>query len=388
MQEVIKYKEIKEPKDVRKLWDSIDVKPTTLFDAFELGFVYVDIYFHRYRWKMEKQHNKLFTLPSLRGGSLSRTRSMLIVRKEADYGKDKLIDEIKWINKLPSDIKGHFATIKNYDLKSNPVYYEMEFYGLPSIRKLIMEGYIDHKVALKILKKILDFMFSKVYTKKVKNAYCRYPAKVHLNKIKYRLNETMNKSDIFKNIIPKDYIINGIKIPNIFDMIDEIENDDRLLGKLQPENITMVHGDLHFDNILVKLSEDFELENFILLDPRGKDVYNYTYDLGKLYHSFYGYYDFFHNKMYDLNFKIKNKVNYKINDCKALEEFKLIEKGFEDLIKKQPILDKHWKLRTMFANACHFCSMIPFHLNDERTATAIYFRGLELLNEFIQNENN
>ena len=46
-----------------------------------------------------------------------------------------------------------------------------------------------------------------------------------------------------------------------------------------------------------------------------------------------------------------------------------------------------WKLKTLFSNVCHFCSMTPFHVKGdgtEKIAIAIYLRGMELFDEFLE----
>jgi len=69
----------------------------------------------------------------------------------------------------------------------------------------------------------------------------------------------------------------------------------------------MIHGDLHFDNILVddRLKRH---EAFRLVDPRGFQRQGYrpgvgdpAYDFGKLLHSAHGYYDLIHKGVYAVN---------------------------------------------------------------------------------------
>jgi len=331
---------------------------------------------------------------ALRGGSHANTRKVMIVRKEAVYGREKLVDEINWLTQLPESLKGHFTTIKYSDINANPPYYEMPYYNFPSLRKLIMGGKIGNEKALSILRDICDFMFHEVYTKRKSQVYDQYAKIVHMNRIRDRLQETIEKSPILAKIIQSSSVqLNGKNIPNIFIMLARIENNPSLLRLLQPDCTHMVHGDLHFDNVLIELDLNNNLKNFVLVDPRGKDgTYDYSYDLGKLWHSFYGLYDFFHENLFNLDINFSNQrteARYEIHDSPALAEFKSIHEKFEDILKDYDIIknDPYWKLKTLFSNASHFCSMLPFHLkgdSEEKKAAGIYLRGMEMLNEFLE----
>ena len=70
-----------------------------------------------------------------------------------------------------------------------------------------------------------------------------------------------------------------------------------------PKSLYQIHGDLHFQNILVGDSS----KNFILADPRGdKEGSDIFYDMGKLWHSFNGKYDLIHTDISTTKF-LKNK---------------------------------------------------------------------------------
>jgi len=57
-----------------------------------------------------------------------------------------------------------------------------------------------------------------------------------------------------------------------------------------------VHGDLHFENILI----DPKAQKFKLVDPRGYRYCDVYYDFGKLSHSLNGKYDFLHEDKFEL----------------------------------------------------------------------------------------
>ena len=95
--------------------------------------------------------------------------------------------------------------------------------------------------------------------------------------------------------------------------------------------------------------------------------------------------------MFDLDMKVKDgelKANLEISRTPALEQYQMLHKEFPKILEKYNLLkeDPHWMIRTLLSNACHFCSVMPFHLkNDgkEHNAIAMYLMGLKLLKEFI-----
>lgn len=333
---------------------------------------------------MKKEHNGRFS----GSGSRSNIKKIVIVRKEATYGRDKLIEEIRWITRLPKPLRNRFVEIKHFDISSSlSAYYDMPYYNLPSFRKLIIGKKTSHKENIQLLQQIFDFMFDEVYTRRIKKVKKNYAKRIHIDRTRKRLRGTMDKSPILAKLIQaKSICVNGRNIQNIFTTLNEIESNSNLLRSLQPEHIRMVHGDLHFANILINLKSN----NFILLDPRGLD-YDYTYDLGKMWHSVYGLYDFFHEGYFDLDIDYSNKeidARYKIHKLPSLAEFNRIYNRLKNMLNRYDLVknDAQWKLKASFANACNFCSMLPFHLEggSEKKAVGIYLRGLELFDELIQ----
>jgi len=344
------------------------------------------------------KENVLDTAPLL-GGSHSQTKvinkiveiTKTLVRKEAyDEGKEKLIDEVKWLIDLPTDLKPYFPTVLDYNINSIPLYFDMPYYELTTLREILINGDIGGEKAVEILKDIMDFMFKKMYTKYQDKVESDYLTKIHINKTWKRFEETKQKSKILGKIIDcKHIFINGKKYINAPEIIKKIEKSYRLLDLLKPPFICKTHSDLHFDDILVDITKN--PIKFILIDPRGLDhTYSYEYDLGKLFFSFDGLYDFMHEGLFDLEMKIEEDnafFKYEIKEGSVLEEFKKISKEFPEILGKQPMLekDKYWKERVKFTEAMLFLSNVPFQLRGdeiEKNPIAQYITGTRLINEF------
>lgn len=335
-------------------------------------------------------------LADLAGGSYATlTRRSVVCKEASGEGRQKLYNEIQWLLDLPENLRSYFPRILDHYMENDMVKFEMPFYDRPSLRKMIMTGDYSADDACNFLRGVLDFMFENVYNQGVRTAPSGWLVEKHLNRVHKRLIETCRQSEMLRAIIEAESItLNGKEYRNVADITFEIAKRSGLIKALTPSHMRMVHGDLHFQNILVGPME--KGRPFLLLDPRGElsgsDLF---YDMGKLWHSVNGKYDFLHTNQFELSVDIDKKsnrvnatlllTNQKANQsyteiCKALPEILL---GY-DLIKNDP----NWRLKTMFAEAMHFCSVMPFHItgdgNDEKSAT-MYLTGVKVLNEFYEN---
>jgi len=106
--------------------------------------------------------------------------------------------------------------------------------------------------------------------------------KICLNFYKIKTEQRINKYFDRYKIQDVEEVINGQKIPKVFDLLEKLDWD-----KISDGTPTRFHGDLHFENILINNSES--VEPFTLLDWRQDfggfmkygDIY---YDLAKLNH--------------------------------------------------------------------------------------------------------
>jgi len=342
----------------------------------------------------------------LNGGSYAITRQIPIqsdekfegeqkvIRKEATEGREKLINEIQWMLDLPEDAKHRFPQILKYDLKSDPVYADFKYYPMKTLRKSLIEGEIKASSALKILENVFDFMFEKLYSKNIQIPDEDMAYNLYFKRMDDRFKEAEKKSPIFKEILGADRIvINGKVFPNLPEVVGKLKQNKKLLKLLNPPSINLIHGDLHFDNILI---DQNDASNFILIDPRGK-MYDgkvegdYAYDLGKVWHSINGLYDFLHEDKFSLNVDIKNETvnaEFNITPYESLREYRNLYAHIPSLLYKYQRIkdDPYWDIRTSFNEVVHFCSMAPFHIKGdkkEKLAIAMYLRGIMLMDKFL-----
>ncbi|MBS3072832.1 hypothetical protein J4477_03305, partial [Candidatus Pacearchaeota archaeon] len=350
--------------------------------------------------KIDGEVGEILDLKPLGGGSFANTKvisklikkTTYVVRKEATEGKEKLIDEINWIKNLPSTVAPYFPKIIDFEINDDNVWYEMEYYDLPTLRHLIINKEIKKEEALYILKILVNFMFNRIYSQEVSYETENYVKEIHLKRIKERLIVTAQKSELMKKVInSKEILINGKKYLNLPKIIKIIENDLGLLKKLEPKFLCMVHGDLHLDNFVVDRSQMPQVK-FILLDPRGLNKkYNYCYDLGKIWHSLNGKYDLTHEGLFNMKHSFRDsnfEVKISFSDINLALTYDYLRDELRNFLYKSPFLkkDSNWEMRTYFNEFSHFCSVMPFHLRGdghERIALALYLRGVKLANDFL-----
>jgi len=324
------------------------------------------------------------------GGSFSRisiTKNDEVIKKESWDDPKRLINEISYLRSLPERVKLHFPKILEYDIKSKPVWYTMPHYDQLSLKKLILSGRFSATDAIDILSRVVKFLVEEVYTLKRELTPISYIHSVHFFRVDERKKLSMKKAPIFKKLFEaKKIIINGKEYENIFPILERIKDKTKLLANLQPPYLSMIHGDPHFDNILVDLKSS--PPDFMLVDPKGFSIGDPMYDIAKLFHDFNGLYDFIYEYIFKLRWKEKNRVikaEFFVNDCLAKEEFQTINKRFPVILEQFFKVDINWYLRVKFIEAIHFSCLQPFHIKGdgiESKAVAMYLRGVQLMNEF------
>jgi hypothetical protein len=314
-------------------------------------------------------------------GSGVDTKLILVnrVRKEASNERmEKLIDEINFIKNIPFQFKSHFPEIVYHGVENGTSFYEMQYYALPSLRRLIFTDKLTTEEVICWLNRITAFSIE-LNKHEIVEIPKTYMKEMHWDRFWTRKKELEEKSSIFENIFKLDKIqINGkeyINAPKIIEELQKVENTflPQFVGRWS-------HSDLHFSNILI----DIKNNTFKCIDPRGYNYCDMYYDFGKLWHSVNGKYEMVANEMWDLdgsNYSLhKNKYFYFLESLKEIlpEEifFKYSDEDKKDIMRK-----------IEFNEAMHFITLVPFQLTHdgiEKKALVAYFIGVELLNNFYE----
>ena len=315
----------------------------------------------------------------------------VVVRKESNFLNKSLINEIRFLLSLEQKVKSHLPEVRKYQINKLPVFYEMPYYNLKSLKKNIIMGNVNSAYCVRVIQNILNFTFKDIFSKNIQRNSPDILIKRTILRVNQRHKQLCKVSSIMKPFIKaKSFIIEGKEYKNIPKMIDWFTERPKLIKKLTPKKTHMIHGDFHFDNFLIDTKNPAK---FILLDPRGEtNGFDYGYDLGRLWWSFHGLYDLIQEWSFDVEYKISdNMINASIFKPRKSKALKVYQNIYTKRDKFIGICTKHLRednieLQILFNEAMHFCAIAPFHLkNDgvEKEMTCRYIMAVKLLNEFI-----
>lgn len=181
--------------------------------------------------------------------------------------------------------------------------------------------------------------------------------------------------------------VNGQSIPGLPAIVERLESDIELLGRLEPAKLTEIHGDFKPDNILVKEKTG----EFVLIDPRGRSEVGTTtqdplYDLAKFLTSTLGYYTALNNGAF--KFSADNSsipaIQYSIENRERYDQ--LAESALEHARPTMSV-QSDAKLRVQMLTALLLISNAPVQITDEgdsEMATLELVRGLELFERALE----
>jgi hypothetical protein len=318
-------------------------------------------------------------------GSGSQTNVVIVSRvlKEATNERmNKLIDEINFIENIPSPYKEKFPQIVFSKMSENKVFYEMQHYELPSMRRLILSGEFTPDKIIDWSKKITDFSMDLYSHKRLNISSSDVMKSLHWDRFETRMSELKNKSSWFKNALDKQKItINQKEYFNITHLYNKIKKNKNWF---KPEFVgRWSHSDLHFSNILI----DLENNDFVLVDPRGYSFCEYYYDFGKIWHSVEGKYELIADGLFEVS-NIEDNNSFKIYQNNAYFSLDESKDGIMSMFcdfsseSRDDVV-----LKTEFNSVMHFATLVPFLLEfdrEEQRSRVAYYQSVILMNEFCE----
>lgn len=300
------------------------------------------------------------------------------ILKKTSTQKTKLINEILWYLKLPSDLEYVRPRIFAYSLSYKSPFVSMEYYAYHTLHELFLYGDLSKQQWVRIFEKIKFICsdFNK-YVVEDEAAINKSMKDVYLFKTIERIEQLRNNS-LFDNFFEKNIIVNGSKFLSL-NCIEKKLYDcvPRIL--LNRKKFNIIHGDLCFSNILI----DDTLSFIKLIDPRGNfgefDIYgDQRYEIAKMYHSIDGKYDYVIKDLFKIYFNtdeptIKFEIQKKLIHDQIKSVFELC---FEDYFNSN-------KNEIVTIESLLFLSMIPLHKENIKHQMAFLAIGLSLLNSVI-----
>ncbi len=286
----------------------------------------------------EKRLRRIISAEStLQLTKFTHSKEVKSLRKQADYLKTMR-------EKIPVSTTSAIVFPKVGEFVSTPVpHYKMARYNLPSLRVLLSDP--NHPTAEEaelILERLLDCLFDQVYlptwqrhqpttawsqaeitkrlerlheiTKTLKRTLADEPVVV---RGRPQVAEKQKSHKLLYDFFSKSpgldievrYLRGATSEPPF--RIDgfpkeKFESEDTF-ERLKSGSLVTIHGDLHFDNILV----DHYFPNdplFVLIDPRGEETGDLACDLGKLLFSCEAGYDFIDTGHFDVDIDAERAV--------------------------------------------------------------------------------
>jgi len=301
--------------------------------------------------------------------SLEFNESTGTIRKTSG-NKEKLVDEIHWLQAIPKELKSYTPTIYDYSKDPLDPFVEMEFYSYPSLD----ESFVSARFDFDAWEKLFDKVFRLIKTAgkyTVRDADLSDDLReMYLAKTLARL-ETIDRSSLDPRLWEEGLRVNETVSHGLKSVAERLEKALEGQKAFQAESFQVVHGDLCLGNILYDAKHGL----IKLIDARGRfgrhaiygDVY---YDLAKLSHSILGHYDFImsdrfkverEGEAYRLRFKISP---YHMTVGEIFRKY-LDREGFD--------LNRVRLLESLL-----FLSMVPLHRDRPERQLAMLLQGMQL----------
>lgn len=285
---------------------------------------------------------------------------------------EKLLQEINYYNRLPKELTVYFPRMLEARL-GKEVSYTIEYYGYKTLSEYLVFYEVPKTVWRQVLLKILSI--HKAFRSRAEQEV--EPERVYQfywEKTEQRLDERDRLTAILPLLDAEEVTINGTLYPGWRACRPALQARIRHIASRCTTSV--IHGDLCCSNILY----DPRTSLIKFIDPRGSFFEegchgDPRYDMAKLLHSFHGGYDFILHEMYQLSANGDGRYDLTLlrsdsaRDAEAvLFELLASATGYhvQDLLTLEALL---------------FLTMLPFHCDDGKRQTALYLRGLMLLQE-------
>jgi len=299
------------------------------------------------------------------------------ITKESEFD-DKLRNELKWYEDLPSELSVLAPRILQKSEKEGRLVFTQEYYGYPTLSELFLYSDLTSDSWHGIVRKLVEIV----------NEFSKYPTQlkaeelleIYLNKTHERLGVLFLEEPTWKDLFEANTIcINKKEYRGFYQLEFSLkEYAENLVKKARPG---ILHGDLCFSNILF----DINSQIVKLIDPRGSfgrvGIYgDQRYDMAKLRHSIHGLYDYIVSDLFEVSVSGLN-INFAIfaNEIPPAVTIdfdrQLVENGFNpDEIQ--------------FIEGLLFISMLPLHKDKPYRQQVMFAQGMIFLNEIIEKYEN
>ncbi|EOH92464.1 hypothetical protein [Enterococcus pallens] len=299
-----------------------------------------------------------------------------ILTKKSDDTK-KLIHEIEWYIKMPSELQFFTPRIYNYSLDKKQPCVEMEYYPYETLHNLYIYGNLEISAWEKIMDKLMFVRQEMKQHSANKQLDPQDLKDIYYQKTVDRVERLM-EDPAFEVFYENAPTINGVTYQPVKEIMERLlsllENNQLISEK----SASIIHGDFCLSNIL------FEVSNQLvkLIDPRGKfgsfDIYgDEFYDIAKIMHSFEGAYDHIITDQFSLEQESSTVYSYTIHKTELQNE--ITELVNESIAKLYPIE------QVRLIEGLLFLSMIPLHADYPERQKIMFGQAMKLLAPYLVN---
>lgn len=329
-------------------------------------------------------------ISELTGGSLSHltVKGDRVIKSYSGNdprGFEKIEREIAFLQSLPRHLKRYFPEILEIKKTTAEISYTMPYYkNMNSISKHLLNGTLTEVSAFNILKDVLGFMESEIYSLNKSKSSLLYVHETQFRRVRKSLG-ILRKIHEFSDVVQAETVtLNNQTLANPSKLLDIIERRDGCISLLKPENLSLFHGNFHLDNILT------DSKNFILIDPRGELQGSQDYDDAKLLTALHGRYDEVHYGLFGLD---QNKLNYTLrftNPEIGRKYDSLLKEWLGYKLAKMDSIGEEWLKKMLLMESFHMLSLSSYHARksgySKERVISFYLTGLKMLNDFMDNK--
>ena len=299
------------------------------------------------------------------------------IRKSSTNPK-KLVMEIEYYKKLPSELKIYFPRMLDYNDKAEKAFQILEYYAYPTLSEIYCYEDAPKFVWKRILEKLSQITFDE-FSSIAQPNFEPEPTlrEVFILKTIERNTQIARRDDVLSVLLnAPNVIINGKSYKGAYEVL---ELSGSVIDAL-PNVSSVIHGDFCLSNILCEPDSN----NIKLIDPRGGFAEAscfgpQLYDIAKLGHSLVGRYDLIiaDKFLIDLDNIKECSVYLEIFQTSKHDEIEL--EFFNSYLNGQ-VSSAHAKL----LSGLILLSIPIFHLEKLNRACALMIQGIKLTNAGLE----
>ena len=293
----------------------------------------------------------------------------IFYRKYAFEDREKLYDQIRWIEKIQK--KGlPLPKIIEQEKTKEYCYYDMEY----DSNAVVLFEYVHsmpYEKGWNITKKALEALNKFVYTENVRKADKETVEKYIDSKVTINLKKILEANAIKKLSGYDEIIINGRIYKNLKYYLGYLSKE-YLYEIFKNDIYSELHGDLTIENIVCTRDEDGE-DSFYIIDPNTGNIHDSpNLDYGKLLQSIHGGYEFM-MKTYEINVE-ENKINFLFTKSHTYVYF------FEKLNEYMNLkFDKEIVRSIYFHEIIHWLRLLPYKIKIDKERVLMFYSGLLMI---------